>query len=641
MKTLLLAATALALINPLTARAETPVSEIVIVGTRTPQALGRLGQQVSVVTSAELKARQAVVISDLLATLPGVGVSRNGGIGSVTSVRIRGAETDQTLVLVDGIKLNDPSSAGGAYNFANLLAGPVASIEVLRGAQSTLWGSQAIGGVVNIVTPSPTKPLEGAASLEGGAFGQADGRLSISGVTEGLSWGLSGESFANTGVSAFRGGREPDGFRHQGLSGRARYNLPGEVRLDLRALWSRGRVKIDGFPPPDYAFADDTEYSRTETRLGYLGLSFPLADGRLKNRLGLSQTATDTDSFDPTQAVTFLTYQTQGETRRLEYQGVIELTPNWQATFGAERETSRSHTAAPSSYDPHPIAAVAHTGLTSVYAQAIGDVVSDLTLTIGLRHDRHDAFGDHTLGQVAMAWRLADAATIVRASFAQGFKAPTLYQLYSEYGTPSLAPESANSGDLGVEHRFAGLDARIAATVFQRQTQDQIDFVSCAVGATSAVCRPKGVSRYGYYDNIARTRAQGVELTADARMEGLTLSGNYTFVDATNRASSAPNRGKSLARRPKHQANLNADYLTASGVSLGVGIRYVGESFEDAANTYRLKAYALTDLRISHPLRAGLEVYGRVENLFDRRYEPTRDYGSMGRGVYVGIRGRF
>ncbi len=641
MKTILQAATALTLINPLTARAEAPVSEIVIVGTRTPQALDRLGQQVSVVTSAELKAHQAVVISDLLATLPGVGVSRNGGIGGVTSVRIRGAETDQTVVLVDGIKLNDPSSAGGAYNFANLLAGPVASIEVLRGAQSTLWGSQAIGGVVNIVTPMPTKALEGAASLEGGSFGQADGRLSISGVTEGLSWSLSGESFANTGVSAYRGGLEADGYRHQGLSGRASYDVIGDIRLDLRGLWSRGRVKIDGFPPPEYAFADDSEYSRTETKLGYLGLSFPLADGRLKNRLGLSQTATDTDSFDPTQAVTALTYQTRGETRRLEYQGIIELTPNWQATVGAERETSRAHTAAPSAYNPHPIAAIAHTGLTSFYAQAIGDVVSGLTLTTGLRHDRHDAFGDHTLGQVALAWRLPDEATVLRASFAQGFKAPTLYQLYSEYGTPSLAPESANSGDLGIEHRFDSVNSVVSATVFQRQTQDQIDFVSCAFGATSAVCRPNGVSRYGYYDNIARTRAQGVELTADARIEDLTLSGNYTFVDATNQGSSSPNRGKSLARRPKQQANLNTDYLTASGVSLGLGMRYVGESFEDAANTYRLKAYALTDLRLSYPLRSGVEVYGRVENLFDRRYEPTRDYGSVGRGIYLGMRGSF
>ncbi|OXE37327.1 MAG: TonB-dependent receptor [Phenylobacterium zucineum] len=601
MKTLLSAAAALILIIPLAAWAETPISEIVIVATRTPQSVDRLGQQVSVVTAAELKSRQTVVISDLLATLPGVGVSRNGGIGGVTSVRIRGSETDQTLVLVDGIKLNDPSSPGGAYNFANLLTGPVATIEVLRGAQSTLWGSQAIGGVVNIVTPKPTKDLEGVATVEGGSFGQAEGRLSLAGRSKGLSWGLSGESFANTGVSAFRYGHEADGYRHRGVSGRMSYDLGGDIAVDLRGLWSRGRVKIDGFPPPDYRFADDSEFSLTDTKLGYLGLNFPLADGLLKNRLGLSQTVTETDSFDPTQAVTPLTYQTRGETRRLEYQGVMDLIPNGQMTFGAEREASRAQTAAPSSYSPHPVTAMAHTGLTSLYLQAIGDMTPDLTLTTGLRHDRHDAFGNHTLGQVGLAWHLRDDATILRASLVQGFKAPTLYQLYSTYGTPDLRPESADSADLGVEHRFGALHATISATIFQRRTQDQIDFVSCPFQATSVACHPGGISRYGYYDNIARTRAQGLELIVGAKIADLTLNANYTFVEAVNQAATSPNRGKILARRPRQQANFNADYGAKSGLTLGLGLRYVGESFDDAANTYRLKAYALADLRVAYP----------------------------------------
>ena len=639
MKTILFAATAFSLSIPVAVHAETPLSEVVVVGARAPQAVDRLGQQVSVVTAETLKARQAVVISDLLATLPGVGVSRNGGIGGVTSVRIRGAETDQTLVLVDGVKLNDPASAGGAYNFANLLAGPVASIEMLRGSQSTLWGSQAIGGVVNIVTVQPTRPLEGAASLDGGSYGQGDGRLSLGGKVGNLSWGLSGENFATTGVSAYRGGREPDGYRHQGLSGKATYDLPGAVRLDLRGFWSRGRVKIDGFPPPDYAFADDPEYSVTETRLGYAGLSF--STGQMKNRLALSQTSTDTDSFDPAQAITPLTYQTRGETRRWEYQGVLDFASSWQATFGAEREDSRSHTRAPSAYDPHPTPAISSTGLASVYAQAIGDLAPGFTLTAGLRHDRHDAYGNHTLGQTAAAWRLPGGATILRASFAQGFKAPTLYQLFSDYGTATLRPEAANTADLGLEHRFSALNATVSATVFRRDTRDQIDFVSCAFGATAAVCRPHGVSRFGYYDNIARTRAQGLELTADARVDALALSANYTYVAAINQASGSANHHKDLARRPRSQANLNADYRTALGLSLGVGVHYVGESFEDAANTYRLKAYALTDLRASFPLKPGLEIYGRVENLFDRSYEPTRDYGAPGRGVYLGVRGGF
>ena len=174
MKTLFLATASLcALALSAAAHAEDAaagVEELVVVATRSPQPADRIGQQVTVVDAAELQARQAVVVSDLLAETPGVALSRNGGVGGMTALRIRGAETDQTVVVVDGVKLNDPSGPGGGYNFANLMAGDIARIEVLRGAQSTLWGSQAIGGVVNIFTAEPASAFEGQASLEGGSL---------------------------------------------------------------------------------------------------------------------------------------------------------------------------------------------------------------------------------------------------------------------------------------------------------------------------------------------------------------------------------------------------------------------------------------------------------------------------------------
>jgi len=643
MKTFFLATASLcALALSTTAYAEhANVEELVVVATRSPQRADRIGQQVTVIKQAELEARQAVVVSDLLVETPGVALSRNGGVGGVTALRVRGAETDQTLVVVDGVKLNDPSGPGGGYNFANLMAGDIARIEVLRGAQSTLWGSQAIGGVVNVVTAEPTSAFGGQASVEGGSQGTGYARAAVGGKTERLDWRLAGGAFTTDGVSAFRQGREKDGYRNTGLSGRAKLALTDAAALDVRAVWSKARSEFDGFPPPLYAFADDPEYGTTEEFVGYAGLNFDLAGGRLKNRVAYGYTDTDRTNFNPLQAVTTRTFVSAGTNRRWEYQGVLSLPHDWQATFGAETERSSMRSASPSSFAPNPAAATAHVGLDSLYAQLIGQVAPGLTITAGLRHDSHDTFGDHDLGQLAAAWSLDDGATVLRASFGQGFKAPTLYQLYSPYGNTALRPEKADGWDAGVEHHLGVARAVVSAAWFQRDTTDQIDFVSCTAASAPALCSPGGIARFGYYGNIARAKAHGIELSAQATLGGVDLDANYTWTHAENDSPGSPNRGKFLVRRPEHQANLTASYAWPGGPTTSATVRYVGGSFDNAANTYRLKAYTLVDLRASWPLNDRIQVYGRVENAFDQSYETTRSYGARGRGAYLGLRASF
>jgi len=267
-------------------------------------------------------------------------------------------------------------------------------------------------------------------------------------------------------------------------------------------------------------------------------------------------------------------------------------------------------------------------------------VVAGLTLTAGLRRDSHDTFGDKTLGQLAAAWSLNDGNTILRASFGQGFKAPTLYQLYSEYGNTALAPEEADGWDAGIEQRL--LDRfMVRATYFDRDTTNQIDFVSCTATTTNPLCFVNGVRRSGVYDNTARTKAHGVELEGSADLGPLQVLANYTWTDTENDSAGNVNRGKQLTRRPEHQANIQATYSWANEASLGAAIRYVGASFDNAGNTYVLQSYTLLDLRASYPVNDTFEVYGRVENAFDDEYETTRNYGSPGRGIYVGVRAKF
>ena len=612
------------------------LSEIVVSATRTPQPLYKIGSSITVVTHDDIQSSQTVAVSDLLSQTPGVSFSRNGGVGGTTSLRIRGAETDQTIVIIDGVKLNDPSSTGGGYNFANLLAGDIDHIEVLRGAQSTLWGSQAIGGVVNIITAEPTTPFEGSAEAEGGSRNTGYGRVAAGGAVDRIVWRLAGSYFTTDGISAYALGKEKDGYQNSGLTGRVRFNVTDDVSLDLRGVYSHGHNQFDGFPAPAFAFADTAEFGTTKEFIGYGGINFGLFEGQLKSRVAYTYTDTDRDNFNPDQAVTKVTFDAAGRNKRWEYQGSLALMEGWDAVFGAEHEKSTFRTASPSSFTPNPAASVASVGITSGYGQLQAEVVKGLTLTGGLRVDDHDTFGSRALGQAAAAWSLNDGDTVFRASFGQGFKAPTLYQLYSIYGNTVLNPEEANSYDAGVEQHFMDDMFTVSATGFYRKTLNQIDFVSCP--NVNPLCTP---GKPGVYDNTARTKAQGLELAGAAKIGDFSLKANYTLTDTENTSPGNANRGKELVRRPKHAANLSADYAWPLDISTGVTVRYVGDTFDNAGNTFVLQDYTLVDLRASWTINETFEVYGRIENLFDEVYATTRNYGTARRGAVAGVRARF
>lgn len=453
-------------------------------------------------------------------------------------------------------------------------------------------------------------------------------------------WRVAGGRFQTEGFSAFVRGTENDGYENTGLSARAQVLITDTVSLDLRAVRSNGRLDFDGFPPPRFSFADTRDTGETTELVGYAGLNIDLMDGRFRNRLGYGYTGTERNNSNPDQANTTVTFAAQGENRRLEYQGVFAVRDELIATFGAETETSDFRTASPTAFRPNPPVASAEVGIDAVYGQVQAEVAPGLTLTGGLRRDEHEVFGGATLGQLAAAWSLNDGSSVLRASFGQGFKAPTLFQLYSPFGNLALEPEQADSYDAGVEQRLLKGRATVSATYFARRTEQQINFVSCAAGAVDPLCFNAGSRRSGFFQNLSQTRAQGVELQGQAELGRLGLSANYTWTDAEN-DSPGSDRGRRLPRRPEHQANLGATWTFASGASSTVAVRHAGESFDNASNSIRLKGYTLVDVRAAYPIGERVEVYARVENLTDETYETARNFGVPGRGGFIGLRGRF
>lgn len=605
------AAAAYLVTSPAAAQEAGQPPEIIVTASGVEQEAETSGQAVTIIDRETIEQRQTIVVSDLLATTPGVTVTRSGGLGTLTSVRIRGAESDQTLVLIDGVRVNDPSSPGGGFDFANLLSSTVDRIEVLRGPNSVPWGSQAIGGVVNVLTRRPSEGLQARGQIEYGDMNTLFASAGISGSSGIVSGSLSGGYLTTDGISAFAGGTEPDGYRQVGASGRVELAFTPDVRLDLRGSWADSRTELDGFPPPAFAFADTAEYSTAKTLYGYAGLHADL--GALRNSIAFQIADVARDNFDPT-AGPDPAFFGRGRSERYTYRGDIQALGAVRLVVGAEHEETRF-------FDGSDRFS---RGVSSLWGEAILTPLAGLAITGAIRFDDDEAFGGHTTLGLNAAYTLGTGTTL-RASYAEGFKAPTLFQLYAPFlGTPTLQPEEAESWDIGIEQRLFEDRLSASVTYFSRDTTNQIDFDNATFT----------------YGNIALAHADGFEIGLEARpTEGLSISAAFTHVDSENRSPGFV--GNDLARRPQNSASLSVDYRLPFGLSVGGTLLTVSDSFDNPANTVRLNGYTLASFRAEMPIGERLSVYARVENAFDEEYQVVSGYGTIGRAAHIGVRVRF
>jgi vitamin B12 transporter len=604
---------------------------IVVTATRSEQAASDVGQSVSVIDEQALVTRQSDAMVDVLRTVPGVSFARNGGVGTSTSLFIRGAESDHTVTLIDGVKLNDPSSPGGGFNFGNMLVGNITRVEVLRGSQSIVWGSQAIGGIVSFSTAEPTEDFTGAARLE---YGSNDTRQAGMNVAQkfgrvAASVGLTG--YETDGISAFnevRGGEEEDAYRNVGANAKFKIDIADNVSLDLRGWYSKAKAGIDGFPPPTFSLGDTREYANTREAVGYSGLNFDLLEGRFRNRIAFAYTDTARNNQDPDSDPSE-TFDADGSNSRLEYQGTFEFSENFETVFGIESETSKFNT---SSFGGPVTRGEAR--INGAYAQLVAKPIDHFTLIGGLRRDDHDEFGGHTSAGGSLAWSPNEGATTLRASYNEAFKAPSLYQLQSDYGNTLLTPETAESWDAGVAQRFWDDKMEVGLTYFNRHTTNLINFVSC-IAPLTGICANRP---FGTYDNVAKARADGYEATlALTPVEGLSLQGNYSQIDSENR-SQGSNYGNKLIRRPGETASVLVDYRWSFGLETGATYTKNGRSFDNATNSRVVEGHELVDLRVAFPVNDNVRLQARVENLLDEEYETVYRYGTYGRSFYAGVR---
>lgn len=588
---------------------ETKLDTIIVNGSRLDQTMTEIGSSVSVITRDDLEELGVDFALDAIATAPGVTVNQNGAFGGNASVRIRGASNDQTLVLIDGVPVNDPTGTGGGYNFAYLDTDTIERIEVLKGPQSTLWGSDAIGGVVSITTKRPTEGLSGTVFGEYGSFNTLRGGASISNANEIGDFRLAATGLTTDGISKAdeaNGNSEDDGYDSQTVSAKGGLNLPASVRLETSLMWSDAESEYDS-----YAFgaqgsvADGDEVTNSETLSGNITLKAPLFDGRLENLVQIGYA--DIERENTSNGVQ--SYFTEGDRVLFRYQGTFAINDTNTLAFGTEREETSANEQ--------------ESSIDSLFALYEFKPVDNLTLTGGIRVDDHETFGSETTGRVAAAWTATDQLTF-KASWGQGFKAPSIFQstyicTFCGLTAPNtnLKAETSEAYDIGVQWQSADERIVLGATLFDQETENMIDF-SYTAG----------------YDNIALVDSQGVELTgAYAVNNWLGIAASYTFIDSED------GNGNALARLPESTGNISASFDPDGPFSGAVLVRYNGEE----ANTdgSKLDSWTRVDLTGSYDLNDTVEIYGRIENLLDEEYQQILGYGTPGLSGSVGVRLRY
>ena len=596
--------------------------EIVVTALGIAQPTDEVGQAVTVIDEKTIETRQNVSVVDLLMTTPGVRFNRTGSLGNVTSVSLRGAETTQTLVLIDGVKVNDPSGIGDQYDFGNLLVGNIRRIEVLRGSNSIAYGSQAIGGVVNIMTGIPGEGFGGKASVDYGYADTLNAKADVSGTSGILSGGVGVAYFRTDGISAVApdfGGSEKDGYENITGNARLKIAFTDDVSLDLRGYYIHGDLDYDSFFG---APTDSPDAAKSSQYIGYAGLNFALFDGKLTNRAAVTWYQQDRDYYFLRGNAPDFGYS--GTNLRFEYESVYQPIDEVKLLLGYEHERPDYEFFGFGSRESH------RANIDSVYALAVVKPVEGLSMTAGVRQDDHSQFGGATTFGANANYTPNGGATNFRMSYGEGFKAPSLYQLYDTFsGNPNLKPERSKSYDIGFDQNLGSDRAVLSVTGFWRDTRDQLNYDNTTFT----------------YGNLDRTRAKGVETTLTLRpVDALTFTAAYSYVDARDRSPGSATRGERLLRRAANAVSTSVDYVWSFGLSTGATVTMVSDSVDldpVTRNRIQIDGYAVADIRASFPITDNLEIYGRIDNLFDQEYATAYGYGTYGRSAYGGVRVRF
>lgn len=622
--------------------AVTTMDQVVVSVTQTETTSEKIGgNSVTVITAKEIEEKNAHTVVELLKTVPGVFVTSTGGMGTNASVFIRGADSKNTLVMLDGIVLNDPSNANRAADLADINLDQVERIEVVRGAMSVMYGSNATAGVINIITKKGSRDPEVTASVEGGSYGTWRTGAHASGATDRLTYTVSGSYLSRDGFSIAdkdnpripQDGNtdEKDGYENLSLSGNLGFEFNEKFTVSSTLRYVDAKVDLDAYnffggysgdnftsewvPDPD---GPTPQRSESEQLLGRIGIHNRFADGRFESILSWKFNRIDRQTYEDNW------YDYMGDTDDFSWQGNIDFDTHVLSLGAGYFNEAMEYFSDNKINDDIPDI---DTHTLSYWLQDQLFLGESLVVIAGARLDDHQSFGRKTTFRIAPAYEIFSTGTRLKASFGTGFRSPSLYELFSAYGNPDLEPEKSRGWDLGVEQGFLDDHLTLGVTYWEMDFENRIGY-------------DMQIERYNQLEGDTETR--GVEISAGWNpVKDLFFNLNYTYTHTRDP------EGNRLVRRPENQVGLTASYRFLEKWQVGMDARWVDER---AASPYALDKdgnaigtlddYTVVNLSGSCDITDRFQIFARVDNLFDEYYEDAFSYATPGLSGYIGLKWR-
>lgn len=596
------------------------LGDVIVSATKTEIHQGEVGSSTSVVSAEEIKKSQKQTVQEVLREIPGVTVAQNSAFGGSSSVYLRGAKPGQTLVLIDGVEVNDPIAIDRSFDFGNLTTDNIERIEVVRGPQSTLYGSDAIAGVINIVTRKGEGNPKFNGLAEAGSYSTYRENVSASGSIKKFNYSLSATRLDSDGINKASEGCEKDAYQNSVLSSRLGYDFSETFALSLAARHTDSKTDLD-----DDASDDDpnhrADWKDTALKLA-LDQSFNTAWSHAlslswhKVKRNYEDQPDSKDLFDDMMA------GYKGDNQKAEWQHNYSPVEWSELTAGLEyeRESGSSfyHSGSFTSEDKKETA-----DNKAYYLQNQFKFKDKYFITPGIRTDDHELFGTETTEKISTSI-LFETATRLKANWGKGFKAPSLYQLYSVYGDKTLHPDESESYDAGFEQNFLKDKIVLDVQYFHNDYKNMVDWDTLTYK----------------YKNIGRALTEGFEAGVKyLPSETLTFGLNFTCTESQDRDT-----GLELLRRPEKQVNFFTDWTFNEKTNVSLGVTYMGSRddivYDASYNQVRVKSnsYITARLAASYEFRENILVFGRIENLCDKEYEDTHGYPMPGASFYAGIK---
>jgi vitamin B12 transporter len=603
-------------------------SDIAVSPTGTPEPVDQVASSVTVITAKEIEAQQRRTLPDVLKMVPGLNVVQTGGPGGQTSIFMRGTNSDHTKVLIDGIDVSDPSTANRTFDFGQMLAMDIDRVEVLRGPQSGLYSADALGGVILIYTKRGYGPPKATGLIEGGSSGTFNQAASISGGTDRYNYSFNvthyrADDITVTPKDLLQPGapRFPNRFDNWTYSSKVGVDVTRDVTVNLVAGYTDGSLRFTGdsydpftntsFPSPYQSGSEvDDFYSRSEVVWRSFG-------GNLTNYFGINYSNSQTSNLDPGAGDSYY----QGDRVKYDWRSVLKIAPGYALVTGAEHQNEQLD-------GPDVFAQEWNNG---VYTELQAQVFHNVFVAANVRFDDNENFGGHTTWRIAPAYVIDATGTKLKGSVGTGFKAPSLSQRFQDYpafffyGNPDLKPEESTGYDAGFEQAIFAGRAQFGATYFNNDISGLIEssynpetFISTNI-------------------NIGKAKTDGVEgfVSVDVTKD-LRVRADYTYTHATNEDT-----GAWLLRRPHNKASVTAGWTPIDKLLVTGSVFYFGDSLDIDRATFEneiLPSFVVVNVAADYKLTDNMSIYGRIDNLFDERYEIPDGFLATGIGAFGGIR---